>query len=52
MAHILVIEDEPNFRQFVMAILKSQRHQATETASLREGLALARRDRPDLVLLT
>ena len=51
MAHILVIEDEPDFRQFVMAILKHQRHQATQTASLREGLALARRDRPDLILL-
>ena len=51
MAHILVIEDEPDFRQFVMAILKHQRHQATQTASLREGLALARRNAPDLVLL-
>ena len=51
MAHILVIEDEPDFRQFVMAVLTSQRHQATQTASLREGPALARRDAPDLVLL-
>ena len=51
MAHILVIEDEPNFAQFVMTILKHLGHQATQTASLRVGLALARRDRPDLVLL-
>jgi len=51
MAHILVIEDEPNFAQFVMAILRHQRHLAIQTASLREGLALVRRDRPDLVLL-
>lgn len=51
MATILVIEDEPDFRQFVMAILKHQRHQTTQTASLRERPALARRDAPDLVLL-
>ena len=51
MAHILVIEDEPDFRRFVLAVLKRSGHQVSPTASLREGLALARRDAPDLVLL-
>ena len=51
MARILVIEDEPDLQKVLAFNLKQAGHQVTSALRGREGLDLARAERPDLVLL-
>jgi two-component system phosphate regulon response regulator PhoB len=51
MARILVIEDEPDLQKVLAFNLKQAGHQVTSALKGREGLDLARAERPDLVLL-
>jgi two-component system phosphate regulon response regulator PhoB len=51
MARILVIEDEPDLQKVLAYNLKQAGHQVTSALRGREGLDLARAERPDLVLL-
>ncbi|HYO93325.1 MAG TPA: response regulator [Polyangiaceae bacterium] len=51
MARILVIEDEPDIRQVLDYNLRSAGHEVITVEGGREGLSLAREQRPDLVLL-
>ena len=50
MKKILVIEDEPEMRRNITALLRYQDYQPIEAENGRVGVALARRERPDLVL--
>ncbi len=49
--HILVVEDEPSLRRFLVPTLTGQGYQVLTAATATEGLALARSHNPDLVLL-
>ena len=52
MAHVLIIEDNLDFVDFVQAVLDLNGHRVTSTASLRDGIRLSNEmPRPDLVLL-
>jgi len=48
---ILVIEDEPAIRRFLRATLEQRGYQLIEAGTGEEGLALAARQPPDLVIL-
>ena len=48
---ILVVEDEPALRRFLVPTLTGQGYQVLTAATAAEGLALARSHHPDLVLL-
>lgn len=48
---VLAIEDEPQMRKFLRASLTAEGYRVVEAASAAEGLALARANNPDLVLL-
>ena len=48
---ILVVDDEPDVRQVLSAILRSAGYEVWEAANGQQGLQLARERRPDLVLL-
>jgi len=48
---VLVVDDDPDFRDSVLAILSSRGHRGTGTSTVSEGLELARALRPDVVLL-
>ena len=48
---ILVVEDEPALRRFLVPTLTGQGYQVLTAATAAEGLALARSHNPDLVLL-
>ncbi len=50
MAHILVVEDDPIFREMLMQMLQAERHQVTAANDGQEALALIQRKPPDLVL--
>lgn len=49
--HVLVIDDEPNIRDLVQAALRFHGFTVSTAANGKEGLARARDDHPDLVLL-
>jgi two-component system OmpR family response regulator len=49
--HVLVIDDEPNIRDLVQAALRFHGFEVSTAGSGEEGLALARSERPDLILL-
>lgn len=51
MAHILVIEDEPDTAYLLRELFAFRGHVATTTSDGQMGLEMARRDRPDLILL-
>lgn len=51
MARILYIEDNQSNRLLVLRVLQAEGHTMLEADSGREGIALARRERPDLVLV-
>ncbi|HEY4723927.1 MAG TPA: response regulator [Anaerolineae bacterium] len=51
MADILMIEDSPDFAQFVCAVLELEGHRVRRATRLSEGTTLARSASPDLVLL-
>jgi two-component system KDP operon response regulator KdpE len=48
---ILIVEDEPALRRFLVPTLVGQGYQVLTAATATEGLALARSHNPDLVLL-
>ena len=51
MATILVVDDEPTIRVLVRAVLEGTAHRIVDAADGEHGLAIARCERPDLVLL-
>ena len=50
MKKILIIEDEPEMRRNIIALLRYHEYQPIEAENGRAGLALAQREKPDLVL--
>src|SRR5262245_14913056 len=50
MKKILVIEDEPDMRRNMLALLQYKQYEAIVAENGRLGLATARRERPDLIL--
>src|SRR5690349_7281782 len=50
MATILVIEDEPEMRRNLLTILKLEKFQATGAENGRQGVDLAKKSKPDLIL--
>lgn len=50
-AEILVVDDDPDVRAFLRAVLEHDGHRVTEAASGPEAMARLRRSRPSLVLL-
>ncbi len=51
MARVLVIEDDPDIRDVLVAVLESEGYDATSAANGLSGLSEARRRHPDLILL-
>lgn len=49
-AHVLVVEDAPVARELLLGLLRSFGLRVSDAADGRQGLAAARRDRPDLIL--
>ncbi len=50
MRRILVIEDQPEMRRNIAALLRYHDYEAIEAENGREGVDLARREKPDLIL--
>jgi CheY-like chemotaxis protein len=50
-ASVLVIDDDPDVRQFIAATLEEQGYRVAQASDGREGLAKATREKPDLVIL-
>jgi two-component system response regulator PilR (NtrC family) len=50
MAHILVVDDELSMREFLAILLRKGGHRVSAAASGDDALAIAQRDRPDLVV--
>ena len=50
-AKVLIVDDDPDMRGLVSAILTEKGHRVIEAANGEEGLALADRDDPDLIVL-
>src|SRR4026207_2372162 len=50
MRKILVIEDEPEMRRNITALLRYHDYEPIEAENGRKGIAVARRNKPDLVL--
>ncbi len=50
-AKVLVIDDDPDVRQFIVATLEEQGYRVREAADGEHGLKEAARDKPDLVIL-
>ena len=50
MKKILVIEDEPEMRRNITALLRYHDYEPISAATGREGVEAARREKPDLVL--
>lgn len=48
---ILIVDDDPDFREFVRIVLETQSFQVFEAANATSGLAQMRSHHPDLVLL-
>jgi DNA-binding response OmpR family regulator len=49
--HVLYFEDEPLMGQLVRGVLAHQGFRVSLASSGKDGLEMARRDRPDLILL-
>ncbi|MBI2214200.1 MAG: response regulator transcription factor [Acidobacteria bacterium] len=49
-SRILVVEDDPAIRRSIVAQLRGESYDVIEASNGREGLAVARSDKPDLVL--
>src|SRR5678809_1238746 len=50
MATILIVDDLPANREFLVVLLRHQGHRLLEAADGSEGLAVVQADRPDLVI--
>jgi two-component system nitrogen regulation response regulator NtrX len=51
LASVLIVDDEPNIRRMVGALLSAEGYEVREAASGMQGLAKAQEDEPDAVLL-
>ncbi|HWI62788.1 MAG TPA: response regulator [Symbiobacteriaceae bacterium] len=51
MPRILVVDDEPQIRRFLRAALAAESYDVVEADTVRQALALASAERPDLVIL-
>ncbi|HZW22929.1 response regulator [Noviherbaspirillum sp.] len=51
MARILVVEDNPANLKLAVLILSSAGHAVLQATTAKEGIDLARRERPDMVLM-
>lgn len=51
MARILLIEDSPTEAAVISQLLERNGHQVTTSGNAEDGIAAARRDKPDLVLM-
>jgi two-component system, cell cycle response regulator DivK len=51
MARILIVEDNPANMKLVVLILTSGGHIALQATTAQEGIEIARRERPDVVLM-
>lgn len=51
MARILIIEDSPTDAAVLTTLLERNGHQVTASGSAEDGLEVARRDLPDLVMM-
>lgn len=51
MARILIIEDSPTDTRVFTTMLEKNGHQVLAAASAEDGMDIARRERPDLVLM-
>jgi len=49
--HIVIVDDDPDFREFVHIVLATHGYEVHEAHNAMEGLALMRAIEPDLVLL-
>ena len=50
-ATILIVDDDPDFREFVRIVLESHGYRVLEAQHAQAGLAVMRQEQPDLVLL-
>lgn len=50
-SHIVIVDDDPDFREFVHIVLEAHGYEVHEAHNAIEGLALMRTVAPDLVLL-
>ena len=50
-ATILIVDDDPDFREFVRIVLESHGYRVLEAQHAQAGLALMRQEQPNLVLL-
>lgn len=50
-AHIVIVDDDPDFREFVHIVLAAHGYEVHEAHNAIQGLALMRTVAPDLVLL-
>jgi CheY-like chemotaxis protein len=50
-AKILIVDDDPDFREFVRIVLESHGYRVLEASNAPAGLALMRDEQPSLVLL-
>lgn len=48
---VLLIEDDPDIREIVCVILKSQNYDITQAVNGKEGLAQLKKAKPDLIIL-
>lgn len=51
MARILLIEDSPTETAVMVQLLERNGHQVTASGSAEDGIAVCKRDKPDLVLM-
>ncbi len=49
--HIVIVDDDPDFREFVHIVLEAHGYEVHEADNALEGLALMRATAPDLLLL-
>ncbi len=50
-AHVVIVDDDPDFREFVHIVLEAHGYEVHEARNAMEGLALMRSTAPDLLLL-
>jgi DNA-binding response OmpR family regulator len=48
---VVIVDDDPDFREFVRIVLESHGYRVLEASNATEGLALMREEQPDVVLL-
>ncbi len=51
MAHILIIDDSPTDVRVFTTLLEKNGHRVSSAGSAEEGIATAKRERPDLVIM-